>query len=298
MIVRGFGIGMSMMPSMTAAYAVLRPDQINTRDAAAERAAARRRLDRHRDPHRRPAGTPGNSGHLAERDGERLRLHVLLGDGHHRGGAPADPDAGPDRAAGAARRCGPGPVRQPRLPSRRPRARLGVRIERRSARRRDAALAGLREEFGALLGAERRLRSRDCAPQGGGRPEQRQVPSSLVSARTRSRPPARSPSGRGSSPGAVSGMLDELEQAGIVSRVRCADDRRRVLVNLTDAGRKVLGQRKRRWTKRWRTRWTGRRSRPRGRRRGDAADRRLARGRLIGAPGAQGRTAGRRSISG
>ncbi len=30
MIVRGFGIGMSMMPSMTAAYAVLRPDQINT----------------------------------------------------------------------------------------------------------------------------------------------------------------------------------------------------------------------------------------------------------------------------
>jgi MFS family permease len=29
MIVRGFGIGMSMMPSMTAAYAVLRPDQVN-----------------------------------------------------------------------------------------------------------------------------------------------------------------------------------------------------------------------------------------------------------------------------
>ncbi len=30
MVVRGFGIGMSMMPSMTAAYAVLRPEQINT----------------------------------------------------------------------------------------------------------------------------------------------------------------------------------------------------------------------------------------------------------------------------
>jgi EmrB/QacA subfamily drug resistance transporter len=29
MILRGFGIGMSMMPSMSAAYAVLRPDQIN-----------------------------------------------------------------------------------------------------------------------------------------------------------------------------------------------------------------------------------------------------------------------------
>jgi EmrB/QacA subfamily drug resistance transporter len=29
MVLRGFGIGMSMMPSMTAAYAVLRPDQVN-----------------------------------------------------------------------------------------------------------------------------------------------------------------------------------------------------------------------------------------------------------------------------
>ena len=29
MVARGFGIGMSMMPSMTAAYAVLRPDQVN-----------------------------------------------------------------------------------------------------------------------------------------------------------------------------------------------------------------------------------------------------------------------------
>src|ERR1700710_2384775 len=29
MIIRGFGIGMSMMPSMTAAFSVLRPDQIN-----------------------------------------------------------------------------------------------------------------------------------------------------------------------------------------------------------------------------------------------------------------------------
>ena len=29
MVFRGFGIGMSMMPSMTAAFAVLRPDQVN-----------------------------------------------------------------------------------------------------------------------------------------------------------------------------------------------------------------------------------------------------------------------------
>jgi len=29
MVVRGFGIGMSFMPAMTAAFAVLRPDQVN-----------------------------------------------------------------------------------------------------------------------------------------------------------------------------------------------------------------------------------------------------------------------------
>ena len=29
MVVRGFGIGMSIMPAMTAAYAVLRPEQVN-----------------------------------------------------------------------------------------------------------------------------------------------------------------------------------------------------------------------------------------------------------------------------
>jgi hypothetical protein len=29
MVFRGFGIGMSMMPSMTAAFAVLRPDQVS-----------------------------------------------------------------------------------------------------------------------------------------------------------------------------------------------------------------------------------------------------------------------------
>ncbi len=94
-----------------------RPDPAagDPRDAAADHAAAGRRLDGHGDPHRRPAGAPGNGGRLAERDGERLRHHLHLGDGHHRGGAAADPDAGPDRAAGAARKADPTPAK-PRLP--------------------------------------------------------------------------------------------------------------------------------------------------------------------------------------
>jgi MarR family 2-MHQ and catechol resistance regulon transcriptional repressor len=46
-------------------------------------------------------------------------------------------------------------------------------------------------------------------------------------------------------------MLDELERDGIVRRERSDDDRRRVLVTLTDEGRTVLGRRRRRWLKRW-----------------------------------------------
>jgi DNA-binding transcriptional ArsR family regulator len=93
---------------------------------------------------------------------------------------------------------------------------------------REAALAGLREEFGALLGAERRLRSRDS---------HRKEESGLTNAQVRALfvLGAREESTAGEiaerarlSPGAVSGMLEELEAAGIVSRVR-----------------------KRRWTKRW-----------------------------------------------
>jgi DNA-binding MarR family transcriptional regulator len=116
---------------------------------------------------------------------------------------------------------------------------------------RDAALAGLREEFGALLGAERRLRSRDSHRKEAGGLSNAQVRALFVLGAHEESTAGEIAERARLSPGAVSGMLDELEAAGIVSRVRCADDRRRVLVNLTDAGGKVLGERKRRWTKRW-----------------------------------------------
>jgi DNA-binding MarR family transcriptional regulator len=116
---------------------------------------------------------------------------------------------------------------------------------------RDAALAGLREEFGALLGAERRLRSRDSHRKEAGGLSNAQVRALFVLGAHEESTAGEIAEKARLSPGAVSGMLDELERAGIVSRVRCADDRRRVLVSLTDAGSKVLGERKRRWTKRW-----------------------------------------------
>lgn len=116
---------------------------------------------------------------------------------------------------------------------------------------RDAALAGLREEFGALLGAERRLRSRDSHRKEAGGLTNAQVRALFVLGAHDESTAGEIAEKARLSPGAVSGMLDELEQQGVVARVRCADDRRRVLVSLTDAGRKALGERKRRWTKRW-----------------------------------------------
>jgi DNA-binding MarR family transcriptional regulator len=116
---------------------------------------------------------------------------------------------------------------------------------------RDAALSAVREEFGCLLGAERRLRGRD---------QHRKVDGDLTIAQVRAlfALDAREAATAGEiaeaarlSPASVTGMLDELERDGIVTRVRSDTDRRRVLVTLTDEGRTVLGKRRRRWLKRW-----------------------------------------------
>jgi DNA-binding MarR family transcriptional regulator len=116
---------------------------------------------------------------------------------------------------------------------------------------REEALVALREEFGCLLGAERRLRGRD---------QHRKVEGDLTVAQVRAlfALDARKAATAGEiaeaaqlSPASVTGMLDELERDGIVRRERSEGDRRRVLVTLTDEGRTVLSRRRRRWLKRW-----------------------------------------------
>jgi DNA-binding MarR family transcriptional regulator len=113
------------------------------------------------------------------------------------------------------------------------------------------ALAALREEFGCLLGAERRLR---------GREQHRKVDDGLTVAQVRAlfALDTHEPATAGEiaesaqlSPAGVTGMLDDLERDGIVTRVRSDSDRRRVLVELTDEGRAVLKKRRRAWLKRW-----------------------------------------------
>jgi DNA-binding MarR family transcriptional regulator len=120
-----------------------------------------------------------------------------------------------------------------------------------AADRRAEALAAVRDEFACLLGAERRLRGRD---------QHRKVEDGLTIAHVRAlfALDQDDPATAGEiaemariSPASVTGMLDDLERDGIVTRVRSDSDRRRVLVTLTDEGRVLLKKRRRLWLKRW-----------------------------------------------
>ena len=117
--------------------------------------------------------------------------------------------------------------------------------------RRTEALAAVREEFGSLMGAERRLR---------GREQHRKTDDGLTIAQVRAlfaldkneaATAGEIAETARLSPASVTAMLDDLERDGIVTRVRSDADRRRVLVVLTDDGRAVLKKRRRLWLKRW-----------------------------------------------
>jgi len=116
---------------------------------------------------------------------------------------------------------------------------------------RASALAAMREEFGALLGAERRLRSRDQHRKGEGVLTSAHVRALFALGNHEEATAGQIAESARLSPGAVTGMLDELEEAGIIGRVRCQDDRRRVLVHLTEEGSKVLDRKRKVWAGRW-----------------------------------------------
>jgi DNA-binding MarR family transcriptional regulator len=117
--------------------------------------------------------------------------------------------------------------------------------------RRTAALAAVREEFGGLMGAERRLRGRDQHRKNDDGLTIAQVRALFALDKKEAATAGEIAETARLSPASVTAMLDDLERDGIVTRVRSDTDRRRVLVVLTDDGRAVLKKRRRLWLKRW-----------------------------------------------
>ncbi|MBS1893109.1 MAG: MarR family transcriptional regulator [Actinobacteria bacterium] len=117
--------------------------------------------------------------------------------------------------------------------------------------RRAEALATVREEYGALLSAERRLRGRDQHRKADDGLTVAHVRALVALDRTEAATAGEIAEAAHLSPASVTAMLDDLERDGIVTRVRSDTDRRRVLVALTEKGRTVLDKRRRLWLKRW-----------------------------------------------
>ncbi|WP_320672225.1 MarR family winged helix-turn-helix transcriptional regulator [Patulibacter defluvii] len=108
----------------------------------------------------------------------------------------------------------------------------------------------LTRAFYALLGAERRLKGRD-----------QQRPGELSHAQVRSLLELAKGGGTMSAgalaravelnPASMTATLDHLEELGVVRRGRSDEDRRVVLVRLTDDGRAVVAERRARWQRLW-----------------------------------------------
>jgi DNA-binding MarR family transcriptional regulator len=111
------------------------------------------------------------------------------------------------------------------------------------------AAAELGRSFKACLGAVRRLRGRETRVHGEisdaqygllfGLRDQEQLPTSELACLA------------GLSPATATGMLDGLEAAGLVSRVRSERDRRVVLTSLTERGNSLVEERHARFAPRW-----------------------------------------------
>jgi DNA-binding MarR family transcriptional regulator len=107
----------------------------------------------------------------------------------------------------------------------------------------------VRLAMGELFAAERRVRGRDRARHGA---------LSFAQMRTLFRIGAEDEITVGElarqaevTPATITGMLDGLERDEMVVRRRSEEDRRVVLVTLTDQGRELLHEKRERWRKRW-----------------------------------------------
>ena len=100
-----------------------------------------------------------------------------------------------------------------------------------------------------LLGAERRLRARDqkCAK---GELTQSHIRALFTIDRSGEATAGELARAAELSPASVTAMLDHLERDGIVSRRRAEHDRRVVVVRLTEAGHRILEEKRAAWRRR------------------------------------------------
>jgi MarR family transcriptional regulator, organic hydroperoxide resistance regulator len=112
---------------------------------------------------------------------------------------------------------------------------------------REAILEELRSSFGELLGAERRLRGRDQHRKTGGELSHHQIRALFHLAKEPEVTAGCLAKNAELSPASMTAMLDQLEEWGFVERRRSAEDRRQVLVSLTDQGREKMQAKRAKW---------------------------------------------------
>ena len=110
---------------------------------------------------------------------------------------------------------------------------------------RDATFEALRSAFVELMGAERRLRGRD--PHRPGELSHAQVRALFQLAKDDETTAGCLAKNAELSPASMTAMLDQLEEWGLVTRRRSAEDRRQVLVSLTDKGREKVEAKRDMW---------------------------------------------------
>lgn len=114
----------------------------------------------------------------------------------------------------------------------------------------DAKLQELRIAFGEMLGAERRLRSRD--PRRPGELSHAQVRALIQVAKGEEITAGELAKRAELSPGATTAMLDQLENEGMILRRRSETDRRQVIVSLTERGHQEVAAKRALWEGAWR----------------------------------------------
>jgi DNA-binding MarR family transcriptional regulator len=114
----------------------------------------------------------------------------------------------------------------------------------------DQQLNELRAAFGELLGAERRLRGRD--PRKPGELSTAQVRALIQLAKDEQVTAGVLAKRAELSPGAMTAMLDQLSDDGMITRRRSETDRRQVKVALTERGHEVVAAKRAHWDRIWR----------------------------------------------